>query len=91
MTGEKGQKCPRDVLLHDATTQQIPQSNYSRLPITRTFKGNSKKFELSGVPVIGSSKKIAETKVKNSFYCTVNILITFNRRYVTRNLKDTSR
>ena len=55
---------------------------YSRLPITRTFKGNRKKFELSGVRVIGSSKKIAESKVKNSFYCTVNILITFNCRNV---------
>ena len=43
---------------------------YSRLPITRIFKGNRKKFELSGVRVIGSSKKIAESKVKNRFYCT---------------------
>ena len=34
---------------------------YSRLPITRTFKGNRKR-----VPVIGSSKKIAEIQVKNS-------------------------
>ena len=50
---------------------------YSRLPITRTFKGNRKKFELSGVRVIGSSKKISGSKVKNSFYCTVNILIKF--------------
>ena len=46
---------------------------FSRLPITRTFKGNRKK-----VRVIGSSKKIAKSNVKNSFYCTVNILITFN-------------
>ena len=51
--------------------------DYSRLPMTRTFKGNRKK-----VRVIGSSKKIAESKVKNSFYCTVNILITFNCRNV---------
>ena len=51
--------------------------DYSRLPITRTFKGNRKK-----VRVIGSSKKIAESKVKNSFYCTVNISITFNCRNV---------
>ena len=29
--------------------------------------------KLSGVCVIGSSKKIDESKVKNSFYCTVNI------------------
>ena len=50
---------------------------YSRLPITRTFKGNRKK-----VRVIESSKKIAESKVKNSFYCIVNILITFNCRNV---------
>ena len=46
---------------------------YSRLPITRTFKGNRKK-----VRIIASSKKIAESKVKNSFYYTVNIFITFN-------------
>ena len=50
---------------------------------TRTFKGNRKK-----VRVIGSSKKIAESKVKNSFYCTVNILITFNCRNVKWKLKD---
>ena len=55
---------------------------YSRLPITRTFKGNRKRFELSGVRVIESSKKIAESVVKNSFYLTVNILITFNCRNV---------
>ena len=35
---------------------------YSRLPITRTFKGNRKK-----VRVIGSSKKIAESNVKTVF------------------------
>ena len=51
---------------------------YSRLPITQTFKGNQKKFELSGVRVIGSSKKIAKSKEKSNFHCTVNILITFN-------------
>ena len=50
---------------------------YSRLPITRTFKGNRKK-----VRVVGRSNKIAERKVKISFYCTVNILITFNCRNV---------
>ena len=55
---------------------------YSRLPITRTFKGNRKKFVLWGVRDIGSSKKIAGSKEKNSFYCTVNILITFNYRNV---------
>ena len=35
---------------------------YSRLPITRTFKGDQKK-----VRVIWSSKKIAESKVKKQF------------------------
>ena len=64
---------------------------YSWLPITRTFKGNRKRFELSGVRVIGSSKKIAESKVKNRFYCTVNILITSNCRNVKWKLKDTPR
>ena len=53
-------------------------TKYSRLPITRTFKGNRKK-----VRVIGSSKNlIGESRVKNSFYDTVNILITFNCRNV---------
>ena len=32
--------------------------NYSRLPITRTFKENRKKFELAVVRVIGSTKQI---------------------------------
>ena len=65
--------------------------SYSWLPITRTFKGNRKRFELSGVRVIESSKKIAESMVKNSFYGTVNILITFNFRNVEWKLKDTFR
>ena len=102
---------------------------YSRLPITKTFKGNRKKFELSGVRVIGSWKEIATllaeslrsfldksgkrkrlpdlsrkieghsvrrveiagSKEKNSFYCTVNILITFHCRNVKWKLKDTSK
>ena len=46
-------------------------------PDDSNLQGKSKK-----VRVIGSSKKIAESKVKNSFYCTVNILITFNIRNV---------
>ena len=45
---------------------------YSRLPITRTFKRNRKKFEFSG-----ARRKLAGRKEKNSFYCTVSILITF--------------
>ena len=65
----------------------IKAKAYSRLSITRTFKGNRKE-----VRVIGSSKKIAESKVKNSFYCTVNILITFNCSLnVKWKLKDTFR
>ena len=34
---------------------------------------------------------MAESKLKNSFYCTVNILITFNCINVKRKLKGTSR
>ena len=49
-------------------------NNYRQLPITLNLQGKLKK-----VRVIESSKKIAESKVKNSFYCTVNILITFNK------------
>ena len=51
-----------------------------------------------GVRVIGSSKKIAGSKEKTvftglimTFYCTVNVLITFNCRKVKCQLKDTSR
>ena len=47
-------------------------------PDNSNLQGKSKKK----VRVIWSSKKIAESKVKNSFYCTVNILITFNCRNV---------
>ena len=47
--------------------------------------------KLRKVRVIGSSKKIAGSNEKNSFYCTVNILITFNCRNVKWKLKDTSR
>ena len=47
-------------------------------PDNLNLQGKSKK-----VRVIGSSKKIAESKVKNSFYCTVNNLNTFNCRNVT--------
>ena len=59
-----------------------PISYHSRLPITLTFKGNRKKIR-----VIESSKKITESKVKNSFYYTVNIFITFNCRNVKWKLK----
>ena len=62
----------------DPVYDPVDLLEYSRLPITRTVKGNRKRFELSGVRVIGSSKKIAGSKEKNSFYCIVNILITFN-------------
>ena len=49
-------------------------------PDNSNLQGKSKK--LSGVQVIGSSKKIDKSKVKNSFYCTVNILVTFNCKNV---------
>ena len=46
-------------------------------PNNSNLQGKSKK-----VRVIGSSKKIAGSKEKNSFYCTVSILITFNSKNV---------
>ena len=56
---------------------------YRQLLTTLTFKGNQKTFELEGlVQVIRSSEKIVGSKEKNSFYCTVNILITVNCRNV---------
>ena len=48
-----------------------PCEIYRSTPDNSNLQAKSKK-----VRVIGSSKKIAESKVKNSFYCTVNILIT---------------
>ena len=38
---------------------------YSQLAITQTFKGNLKKFRVIGSSSTGSSKNIAESKVKN--------------------------
>ena len=64
---------PQHVIIKTGRTQ----TTYSRLPINRTFKGNRKNFELSGVRVVGSSKKIAGGMVENSFCRTVNILIPF--------------
>ena len=46
-------------------------------PDKSNLQGKSK-----NVRVIGSSKKIAGSKEKNSCYCKVNILITFNCRNV---------
>ena len=78
---------------HHITSEYVPTtsnytrapSDYSRLPITRTFKGNRKKFELSGVQVIESSQKIAASKVKNSFYRTVNFLSHFIAEMLSEN------
>ena len=54
----------------------IPWKLQSTPDNSRTFKGNRKRFELSRVRVIGRSKTIGGSKERNSFYCTVNILIT---------------
>ena len=44
---------------------------YSRLPITRTFKGNRKKFELSGVRVTDQElEENSGSKEKNQFLIT---------------------
>ena len=67
-------------------TKTIPILIYSQVLITRTPTGNWKK-----VWVIESSTKIAGSKGKNSFYCTVSNLITFNSRNVKWKLKDTCR
>ena len=68
------------------THSVIEQLHIQSTPDNSNLQGKSKK-----VRVIGSSKKLAESKVKNSFYCTVNILIIFNCRNVKWKLKDTSR
>ena len=53
---------------------------YSRLPITRTFKGNRKRFQLSP----GSSKKIAGSKEKVVF--TARYLENFGIRYLEQSI-----
>ena len=53
----------RPATISQTRKNAVVQPQYNRLPITRTFRGNRKK-----VRVIGSSEKIAESKVKNSFY-----------------------
>ena len=73
---------------HHITSEYVPTtsnytrapSDYSRLPIARTLKGKSKK-----VRVIESSNKIAASKVKNSFYCTVNVLSHFIAEMLSEN------
>ena len=62
----------------------IIESTPDNSNLQRKSKKGSSYWEskLSGVQVIGSSKKIAASGVKNSFYCTVNILITSNCRNV---------
>ena len=46
-------------------------------PDDSNLQGKSKKIR-----VIGTSKQIAGSKGKTSFYCAVNILITFNCKNV---------
>ena len=50
----------RKWILANDEQQTVILHNYSRLPIIRTFKGNRKKFELSGVRVI-------EGKTRNTY------------------------
>ena len=73
--------------LRDRGFGQLGYHGYERIqstPDNSNLQGKSRKgFELSGARVSGSSKKIAESKVKNGFYCTGrNILITFNCRNI---------
>ena len=42
---------------------------YSRIPITRTFKGNRKQFELSGVRVIEGKINYIENDLKGNENC----------------------
>ena len=58
----------KEFLLANETRKAYLQST----PDSSNLQGKSKKFR-----VIGSSKKIAVSKEKNSVYCTVNVLITF--------------
>ena len=41
---------------------------YSRLPIIRTFKGNRKKFELAGVPVIEGNYMEHDLKGNENYF-----------------------
>ena len=61
--------------------------NYRRLPITRK---RSKKVWVIRSSSYREFEDNSREYGKNSFYCTVNILITFNYRNVKWKLKDTS-
>ena len=52
------------------------------LQVQSTLHNSNLQGKSKNVRVIGSSKKIAGSKEKNSFYYTMNILITFNCRNV---------
>ena len=51
-------------------------------PDNSNLRGKSKKVRVIGSSSYREFEKIAENKIKNSFYCTVNLLITFNCRNV---------
>ena len=55
------------------TLSSTPYTNtglylYSRLPIIRTFKGNRKKFELAGVPVIEGNYMERDLKGNENYF-----------------------
>ena len=69
----------------------LPHMTAKAAEIQSTPDNSNLQGESKQVRVIGSSKKIARSKEKNSFYCTVSILITFNCKNVELKLKDTVR
>ena len=68
---------PRKTRARTSIGQGWINTELQSTPHNPNLEGKSEK-----VRFIGSSKKIAGSKEKNSFYCTVNILITFNCRKV---------
>ena len=63
-------------LFHDMHGARVLQST----PDNSNLQGKSKKVRVIASSSYRELEKIAESKAKNSFYCTVNILITFNNK-----------
>ena len=70
--------------LRNMQRKQAPRLNlkhrasmYSRIPITRTFRGNRKRFELSGVRVTGSWEQMTWKKEKRWCCALLFIQCTF--------------
>ena len=74
--------CVQYIFIHDAISFHLPMVRTKIFIIQLTLDNSNLQGKSEKVQVIGSSKYIARIKGKTSFYCTMNILNTFNCRNV---------